>query len=95
MGTRRAQMIDYLERSEYTVKELAALIKSSTRDTLDDLSHIKRSVGARMNVRAAECTSCHFAFRKRERFNAPSRCPHCKSERIVGPWLSITPEKKP
>lgn len=94
MPTRREQMIQYLEGSEYTVKDLAALIRSNTRDTIDDLNHIKRSVGKRLNIRSAECTSCHFKFTKRERVNTPSRCPQCRSERVVGPWLSVTPEKR-
>ncbi len=94
MPTRREQMIEYLENSEYTVKDLAALIRSNTRDTLDDLSHIKRSVGKRLNVRSAECTACHFSFTKRDRLSTPSRCPQCKSERIVGPWISVKRAKK-
>ncbi len=89
MPTRREQMISYLEASEYTVKDLAALIKSNMRDTIDDLDHIKHTVGKRLKTRSAECTSCHFVFRKRDRMNTPSRCPKCKSERIVGPWISI------
>ena len=89
MGTRREQMISYLESSEYTVKDLAALVRSNMRDTIDDLSHIQKSVGKRLKTRSAECTACDFVFRKRDRLNTPSRCPECKSERIIGPWIHI------
>ena len=70
MGTRREQMISYLEASEYTVKDLAALVRSNMRDTIDDLSHIQKSVGKRLQTRSAECTACNFVFRKRDRLNA-------------------------
>lgn len=89
MPTKREEIASYLEAAERTPKELAAIMKMTLRDTLDNLEHVRRSVGRKFVVRQAKCTKCDFEFDSRRKLSTPSRCPECKSERIVGPWLSI------
>lgn len=91
MATRREELTGYLLDCERTVKELAALMRATVRDTVQDLEHVRKSTGRRFVARAAECTQCGFVFKGRDKMTSPSRCPECRSERTVGPWLSIKP----
>lgn len=92
MATRREQIIYYLEQGGRTPKEIAGLMRMGIRDTLDDLEHVRKSVGKRFKIEAASCSRCDFTFRSRGKLSTPSRCPDCRNERISGPWLSIERE---
>lgn len=89
MQTDREELTLYLKNAERTAKELAALMKMRVHDVLDHLEHVHRKEKKNFKIRAAECTSCHFVFEGRKKMSSPGRCPHCRSERIVGPWISI------
>ncbi len=56
-------------------------------DVIDDLEHIRRSLGKRFEIIPAVCERCDFTFSKRDRLSPPSRCPKCRSERTAGPWV--------
>lgn len=92
MATQREQMMAHLENAERTPRELSGLMRMSMRDTLDHLEHVKKSAGKRMKIRPARCKRCGFTFSKRSKLSTPSRCPDCRNERILGPWLQVTPE---
>ncbi len=92
MPTNREQIIIYLEGEEYTAKELSGLMRMRVQDVLSDLEHVQRSAGKRFKIRPALCTSCDFEFERRKKLSTPGRCPECRSERVVGPFLSVTPE---
>jgi predicted Zn-ribbon and HTH transcriptional regulator len=81
--------VDILEQAEQTVRDLANTLEMRVGDVLDDLRHVRRTVGKRLQVRPARCTRCDFVFRKRSRLSTPSRCPRCRCEQIDGPWLRI------
>jgi predicted Zn-ribbon and HTH transcriptional regulator len=89
MPTRREELAQLIEAREHTPRELAELTAARVRDVLDDLEHVRRSHGRAFRVRPAECLACGFAFADRRRLGTPSRCPRCRAERVVGPWLSV------
>lgn len=88
--TRRQELIQHLEAGPTTVRDLADLMHLRVRDVVDDLEHIRRSLGDhRVCVEPAVCLKCDFAFDNRRRLTRPSRCPMCRAERITWPVLRI------
>ncbi len=88
--TRRQELIAHLEVGPITVRDLAELMTLRVRDVVDDLEHVVRSLGPRqLQVEPATCLHCDYAFDDRRRFTRPSRCPHCRSERITWPELRV------
>ena len=92
MQTIRKQIIELLEKSEMSAREISQTIGIREKEVYEHLSHISRSVNARRKeliIIPAECLGCGFVFEKRKRFTRPSRCPHCKSEYIQNPLYRI------
>lgn len=92
MPTRRERIIELLELGKYTPKDLARLLEIKVVDVLDDLEHVRKSLGKRLDIVPAFCSACDYTFDNRKRLNTPSRCPECRAERVSGPWLTIEPE---
>ena len=70
--------------------ELAERLGVRVRDVVDDLEHIRRSLGDReLLVEPAVCLKCNYTFDDRRRLTRPSRCPSCRKERITWPVLRI------
>jgi len=95
-STRRQAIARLLRESPRTVLELSRIVKSPVKSGLMDLEHIRRGLkgGDRWTVIPAECQSCGFVFRDRERLNKPSRCPACRSEDILEGAFGISGESK-
>lgn len=93
MPTRRERLQELLSIGRYTPKDLARLTGAKVVDVIDDLEHLRKSIGKTLKITPAFCESCDFTFSERSRLSTPSRCPKCRSERIAGPWLSIDPPK--
>ncbi len=89
MATRREQLITYLTETRRTPKELAALMRMRVADVLDDLEHVRQSAGAKFQMEPAECSACDYVFEARGRLSTPSKCPSCRAQRVLGPWLFI------
>lgn len=89
MGTRREQLVQFMQDNPLTAKELAVLMKMKIADAVDDLEHVRRSQRGAFKITPARCTGCDYIFAKRDKLTTPTRCPQCKNERIEGPWLSI------
>lgn len=88
--TRRQELIAQLENGPATLRELAERLGLRVRDVVDDLEHIRRSLGDRkLRVDPAVCLKCNYAFEDRRRLTRPSRCPNCRKERITWPVLRI------
>ena len=83
-------MMALLENGPVTVRMLAASMEMRVKDVADDLQHLRRSLGKRLEVGPSECEACGNTVRRDTRFTAPSRCPRCKSERTSEPELQIT-----
>jgi predicted Zn-ribbon and HTH transcriptional regulator len=49
---------------------------------LEKLSRSLRHSGRKLVQQPAACLACGFTFEERTRFQRPSRCPRCSSERI-------------
>lgn len=89
-GTRRQELITHLTHGPVTLRELAERMGLRVRDVVDDLEHVRFSLGDReLLVDPALCQSCGYAFEDRQRLTRPSRCPACRKERITWPVLRI------
>jgi predicted Zn-ribbon and HTH transcriptional regulator len=89
MPTVRQQIVQRLQQGEATVRQLAAELERPIARITDDLQHIQRSLGRRLQVEPSRCLACGFVLSKRQRFTAPSRCPRCRSEQTTEPRLSL------
>ena len=89
--TLRRRIAALLRRGPLSVPEIARLTRASVKGVLADLEHVRRGVEPSevWTVEPAECASCGFRFKGRERLDVPSRCPRCRSEDIVEARYSI------
>ena len=72
--------------SPKTLKDLSRELSLSEKELPDLLEKLERSLAhgaAKLQVQAASCVACRFEFVGRGRASKPSRCPSCRSERIV------------
>lgn len=83
--TRRQEIMAMLRNGEWTLEELARNFVVSKKVIIDDLEHVARSVAppARLLIHPPTCDHCGYRFKKRARFNDPSRCPICKNEHLL------------
>lgn len=84
-ATLRAAIRGALRDEELTARELSARVGVAERDVATHLGHLAQSLehsGERLIVTPPCCVKCGFAFEERARHSKPSRCPHCRSERI-------------
>jgi predicted Zn-ribbon and HTH transcriptional regulator len=90
--TRRQRIAALLRAGPIAVPEIARLTGASVKGVLADLEHVRRGLdpGEAWAVSPAECSSCGFAFKGRERLDVPSRCPECRSEDIAEARYAIT-----
>lgn len=90
----RQRIVERLTNGELSFDELRRELEIPARVLEDDLRHIDRSLrrgSTRLRVDPARCLACGFTFTDRapRRFQAPSRCPRCRSERISEPRFQI------
>jgi transcriptional regulator len=81
-----------LEQEELTAADIGQRLGLREREVVAHIEHLQRSLahaGMRLEVLPAECRSCGFVFKKRERRGRPSACPQCRSERIEPPRFRI------
>lgn len=94
MRTLRQQIIDLLQESAFSARDISTRLKIKEKEIYTHLPHIERSVAAgnqKLAITPAECLSCGFVFRDRRRFTSPSRCPRCRKEHISEPLYRILP----
>ncbi|MBS3754577.1 MAG: transcriptional regulator [Desulfobacterales bacterium] len=92
MSTIRQQIIELLEHDPAEAREISGEIGISEKEVYEHLPHIARSLprqGKKLNTQPARCIVCGYAFKRRQRFTPPGRCPLCKSERIENPRFSV------
>jgi transcriptional regulator len=92
--TSRQRIVALLAAGEWGFEELRRELETTAKRLEDDLRHVERSVrreGERLRVDPPGCLACGFVFHGREprRFQAPGRCPRCRSERIRQPRFRI------
>jgi predicted Zn-ribbon and HTH transcriptional regulator len=94
-ATPRQRIMDLLAQGEWGFEELRRELETTSRSLEDDLRHVERSLrrggGARLRTEPPRCLACGFVFTDRapQRFQAPGRCPRCRSERISEPRFRI------
>ncbi len=91
--TLRQAIAAALRENALTARELSVLVSLRERDVAPHLEHLERSLqrsGERLLIEPARCAACDFRFEGRRRPARPSRCPECKSERIVPAVFRIT-----
>ena len=90
--TVRQRIMGLLRESELTAREISQQAQVAEREVAEHLRHLEHTVaqaGERLLTLAPHCVKCGFVFEKRDRHSRPSRCPHCKSERISPPRFSV------
>ena len=92
--TRRQDLIELLERREWSFEDLRRELQAPVRELEDDLRHVERSLRRaerRLVTTPPHCSACGFDFRGREprRFATPGHCPRCKSRRIQAALLRV------
>ena len=72
--------------SPKTLKDLSRELSLSEKDVAPALEKLGRSLERgplELRVEPPRCLECGFEFRDRARASRPSRCPGCRSERIL------------
>lgn len=100
MQTLREKIIDLLMSSErpLTVNEIGEMLgvpREQRKLLYEELIHaaktLKRKSGGiyQLVYEPPRCAACGYVFGELKRIRRPSRCPRCKSERILPPrfWV--------
>ena len=88
MLTVRQKIIELLTEGEMDARELSREVGIREKEVYDHLTHIARSLaakGKKLYINPAQCLSCGYVFKKRQRFTRPGRCPHCKKTHLQSP----------
>lgn len=96
MNTIRRQILERLRQAPAGLRELGRELGLREKEAAEHVAHAVRSLepGERLREVPAACLACGFVFRKRERFQTPSRCPQCRSERIEPAVFEIEEGKR-
>jgi predicted Zn-ribbon and HTH transcriptional regulator len=92
MQTIRQQMIQLLSAGVCSARDLSQMLSIQEKEVYSHLAHIARSVVSqshRLVVIPSRCLGCGHVFDKRKRLTKPSRCPHCRGERIEHPKYQV------
>ncbi len=90
--TARRRILALLSERAVSAKEISADVRIPEKEVCGHLDHLRKSLrreGRRVAVTPAECLSCGFVFRKRERFAKPGRCPVCRGESVSEPLYFV------
>ncbi|RLE92348.1 MAG: transcriptional regulator [Thermoprotei archaeon] len=96
METLRQRIFQVLEEADrpLTVDEIGAVLDIPVRERkrlYEELVHLAKTVerksGGAMRImyEPPRCVHCGYVFKDLKRIRKPSRCPKCKSERILPP----------
>ncbi len=90
-STRREQISMMLQEHPWSVEQLARFFEVPIKMVVDDLHHVEKSMKAshRFQHHPPICQACDFTFVGRDKFHRPSRCPKCKSERILDGMVEL------
>jgi predicted Zn-ribbon and HTH transcriptional regulator len=90
--TVRRKILALLSDTPLSAKQISARAGIPEKEVYAHLPHLEKTVSTlkgRLAVIPAECRRCGFAFRKRERWNRPGRCPVCRGESISEPLFFL------
>jgi predicted Zn-ribbon and HTH transcriptional regulator len=92
MQTVRQKIIELLIEGEMDARELSREVSIREKEVYDHLAHIARSLagkGNKLGIQPAQCLSCGYVFKDRQRLTRPGRCPHCKKSHLLSPSFFI------
>lgn len=90
--TVRRRILALLSGDTLSARQISARAGIPEKEVYTHLPHLGKTVsssGKRLAFIPAECRKCGFAFRKRERWNRPGRCPVCRGESISEPMFFL------
>jgi len=75
-----------------SAREISGQVGISEKEVNEHLAHIARSVASqnkRVVITPADCQTCGYVFKDRNRFTRPGRCPQCKKSHVRSPRFRI------
>ena len=90
--TKRQEIFQFLQQADFSARELSKATGTREKEVYDHLQHIEKSAKSKnyeFKVFPAQCLSCEYTFKKRERLTRPGRCPLCKNQHIDPPRFQI------
>ena len=93
MKSIRQKIIELLREGEMDARDLSREASIREKEVYDHLVHIARSLaakGKKLEIHPAQCLSCGYVFKERQRFTRPGRCPRCRATRITHPTFKIS-----
>jgi transcriptional regulator len=90
--TARARVREALLGPPVSAHEISDRAGVPEKDVASHLEHLQRSSkqrGERLVVKPAECLSCGYVFRGREKLTAPGSCPTCRKSHIASPLFHL------
>jgi hypothetical protein len=90
--TKRQEIFQFLKQADFSARELSKATSTQEKDVYEHLKHIEKSAKSKayeFKVFPAQCISCEYTFKKRERLTRPGRCPICKKQHIDPPRFQI------
>jgi len=91
--TLRQRIIEHLLAGPADSRELSTAVGIPQKEVITHLEHIQRSLhgtGLHFEIVPAECRSCGFVFRKRDRIGKPGKCPLCHKQYIQEAYFFIS-----
>jgi putative acetyltransferase len=90
--TPRSAIRDALLGAPLSARQISQRAGVPEKEVAAHLEHLGRSLkqqGERLVTKPAECLSCGFVFKDRQRLTTPGSCPSCHSERIAPPTFQV------
>lgn len=83
--TKRKEIMELLVAERWSAQAISRSVHVTEKEVYVHLEHISKTRRGTFGIQPAECLTCGFVFKKRDRLRSPSRCPLCKSEHITEP----------
>lgn len=90
--TIRRRIMQHLESSELSARQLSGEIGVPEKEVYEHLEHIRRTVhrsDRTFVILPPECRKCGFVFSDRGRLRRPGRCPRCREESVHEPLFTV------
>jgi predicted Zn-ribbon and HTH transcriptional regulator len=87
----RKELLAMLLEKPMTVKEISRSVGQKTTTTVDDLTHLFKSLKHQefeAVIEPAVCKKCAFEF-DRQKLARPAKCPACKGTWITEPIIKV------
>jgi len=92
LETIRKGILALIEEKPRTALEISSAVRIPERQVMDHLVHLGKSLrskGRKLEKIPAQCLSCGFVFKKRDKLTGPGKCPICRKEFISEPLFHV------